>query len=93
MNTWSGEVEVLAVGTDGTLYRNHLNSSGWQGWNQDFGTAPAPQVAVLNAIGIGLGNNNEAFAVGTDGTLYHNTTTTGPASGRTGVPTSEPAPP
>jgi len=64
-----GNLEVFAVGTDGTLYHNWLDGSGagWHNWEQNFQGAPK-----VSSIALGGKGDLQVFAVGTDGTLYHN---------------------
>ncbi|NJP43202.1 CHAP domain-containing protein [Actinacidiphila epipremni] len=79
----SGSSQVLAVGTDGTVYHNIRHANGtWQGFQPLTGgngtawkTSTTPSIA-------GLPNGSSQVVVtATDGTLYHNTRT---SSGWTG---------
>ena len=62
----TNNLEVFAVGPDGTLYHNWC-SNGWNGWQPNFLGAPK-----VSSVTTGNTGNLEVFAVGLDGTLYHN---------------------
>ena len=65
----TGNTEMFAVGTDGTLYHDVQDNNGWHGWTPHFQGAPAAQsVFAVN----GISGSTEVFVTGPDGTLYHN---------------------
>ncbi len=65
-----GNLEVLALGPDGTLYHDYQTPDGaWHGWAPNFDSAPAKMQAAFGARG--ANGNLEVFAIGLDGTLYH----------------------